>query len=96
MHVWGVASSPCISTRCIHEVAKQNRTKASTVTVNALKNNTYVDDLLKSLDTIEQMQPLYYESTSLFADSGFQLTKWSVNADEILKVIPEDAHASAS
>jgi hypothetical protein len=96
VHVWGVSSSPYISTRGIHEVANQNRTHASSLTVNAVKNNTYVDDLLKSVDTIEQMQRLYHESTALFADSGFQLTKWSANSDEILSIIPEEARASAS
>ena len=32
VHVWGMASSPYVSTRSIHEVAKQNRTNASPVT----------------------------------------------------------------
>ena len=92
----GVGSSPYVSTRCIHEVANQNRTNASPMTVSALKNNTYVDDLLKSLDTVEQVKKLYYESTTLFSDSGFNLTKWSANTEEILNIVSEKARASAS
>ena len=64
VHVWGVGSSPYVSTRCIHEVANQNRTGASHMTVSALKRNTYVDDLLKSTDTIDQAKQVYYESTA--------------------------------
>ena len=59
MHVWGVGSCPYISTRCIYQVANENRTGASPITVNALKKNTYVDDLLKSLDTLEQAKTVY-------------------------------------
>ena len=96
VHVWGIGSSPYVSTRCIHEVANQNRTSVSLMTVSALKKNTYVDDLLKSLDTIEQAKKLYHESTALFSDSGFKLMKWSANAEEILNIIPKEACASAS
>ena len=66
------------------------------MTVSALRKNTYVDDLLKSLDTIEQAKQIYHESTDLFSDSGFKLTKWSANAEEILNIIPEEARASTS
>ena len=44
MHVWWVGSSPYISSRCIHEVANENRTSASPVTVNALRFPTRDDD----------------------------------------------------
>ena len=54
VHVWGVSSSPFIATWCIHRVSTENRTHASSLTVNALTKNMYVDDLLKSLGTIEQ------------------------------------------
>ena len=56
----------------------------------------YVDDLLKSLDTIKQAKTIYRESTELFADSGFKLTKWSANVEEILQIIPQDVRAPLS
>ena len=43
----------------------------------------YVDDLLKSLDTIEDVRTLQRENKQLFANSGFELTKWSTNAPEV-------------
>ena len=49
----------------------------------------YVDDLLKSLDTIEEAKMLYRESVELFADSGFKLTKWAANAAEIMQIFPQ-------
>ena len=102
VHVWGrgVVLSPFIAiilTRCIHQVAKENRTKASPpLTLNSLMRNMYVDDLLCSLDTIQEVCTLYSESKELFADSSFKLTKCSTNAPEVDSNIPEtDCEPSA-
>ena len=65
VHVWGVASSPFIATRYIHQVAKENRTHASQLTISSLMCNMYVDDLVKSLDTIDEVRTLYRESIQL-------------------------------
>ena len=82
---WLLACS--IATRCIRQVAVENRT---------LAKNMYVDDLLKILDAIEEAKTVYRESTELFVDSGFKLTKWSANAEEILQIISQDIHAPLS
>ena len=55
-HVWGVALSPFIVTRCIHQIAKENCTKASSLTANSIVSNLYVDDFLCRLDTIEEVR----------------------------------------
>ena len=57
--MWGVASSPFIATRCICQIAIENRTHASALTTNAVSKNMYVDDQLKSLDTVEEAKTLY-------------------------------------
>ena len=61
-----MASNPFIATHCIRQVATENRTHASALTTNAIKKNMYVDDLLKSLDTIKEAKMLYHESVELF------------------------------
>ena len=93
IHVWGMASSPFIATRRIRQIATENRTDALALTTSAIKKNKYVDDLLKSHDTIEEAKMLYRESTELFADSGFKLTKWSINAAEIMQNVPHATRA---
>ena len=47
----------------------------------------YVDNLLKSMDTIVKARSLYRESVKHFVNSGFQLTKWSSNAATFIKEI---------
>ena len=96
VHMVGVASSLFIATCCIRQLAVENRTHASALTTNAIKKNMYVDDLLKSLDTIEDAKILYRESTELFTDSGFKLTKWSANAAEIMQIVPQEMRAPSS
>ena len=62
---------------------------AALLTVSSLMHDMYVDDLLKSLDTIKDVRTLYSENIQLFADSAFQLTKWSTNAPEVYADIPK-------
>ena len=84
-----MASALFIVTQCIYQVAQENRSKASPLTENSLMQNMYVDDLLLSIDAIEEVRILYHESKELFADSGFELTKWLTNANEAYSDIPE-------
>ena len=76
--------------------ATENRTHASALTTNEIKKNMCLDDLLKSLDTIEVAKILHRGSVELFADSGFELKKWSANAAEIMQNVPYDMRAPSS
>ena len=75
VHVCRVASILIILARLIHQVAKENRTKASLLTVNSLMRNINVDNFLHRLNTIKELRKLYRENKQLFMDSGFKLTK---------------------
>ena len=95
MYVWGVGSSPFIATRCLHQVADDDRMQASTLPMTAVRDNMYVDDPLKSVDTIPDGLTLQREMKHLFADSCFLITKWSSNKKIILDGITDDDHAPA-
>ena len=69
---------------------------ASPLTVSPLLRHVYVDDLLKCLDTIEDVHTLYREIIQLFAKSGFELRKWSTNTPEVYLEIPEDQRAATN
>ena len=53
-------------------------------------HNMYADNLLKSLDNINDVRTLYHECIKLFTNSGFQLTKWTTNAVDVYSEIPEE------
>ena len=63
------------------------------MTTTAGQEKMYVNDLLKSLDSTCEARTLYHEMKELFSDSGFTLTKWSANSQEILDKVPEEDHA---
>ena len=52
-----------------------------------------IDDLLKILDSTREACMIYHEMNTLFADSGFTLTKWPDKSQDILEVVPEQHHA---
>ena len=58
--------------------------------------NMYVDDLLKSLDTIEEVRTLYCKSIQLFDNSEFQPTNWATNASDVYADIPKEEWAPAA
>ena len=93
VHVQGIVSSPFTATRVIHQVAKENRTNASKMTTTAVRKNMYIDDLLKSLDFTHDACTIYHEMKTLFADSGFTITKWSANSQDNLEQVPEPDRA---
>ena len=93
VHVWAIVSIPFTTTRAIHQVAKANRTNMPKMTTTAVRQNMYVNDLLKSLDLKRKAYKIYHEMKALFADSGFSLTKWSANSQDILEELPEPDRA---
>ena len=54
----------------------------------------YVDDLLKSIATVTDATVIYHDIKELFAESSFIITKWSLNSEDVVKIIPEDDRAS--
>ena len=95
VNVWGVGSSPFIATHSIHRVTEENLTNANQPMVAAIQENTYVDDVLKSNDTEEQMNTFVDEIRPLLAATGLALTKFSSNSCPVLSRLPvEDVNHS--
>ena len=49
----------------------------------------YVDDLLCSPDSIQDVITIYQEITLLFSDSGFVIMQWAAKSEMILHEIPD-------
>ena len=75
MHVWGIVSSPFTATHVLHQVVADNRTHATEMITTAVRDNMYVDDVLKSIDMIEDAKVFYRQMKAVFANSRFTLTK---------------------
>ena len=92
-HVWGINSSPFIALLAMKRLAEENPTNACQLTLNAVTNNRYMDDLLLAACSLKDLQVVAEEGIALFNSRGFKLSKWVANchAKEILNLVsPSD------
>ncbi|KAK3706241.1 hypothetical protein QZH41_008628, partial [Actinostola sp. cb2023] len=92
-HIFGATDSPSCANYCLKRAAEDNKERYSETVVNTVKNDFYVDDLVKSVKTEEAAKSLATEITTLLGESGFRLTKWMSNSREVLAAIPEGERA---
>ena len=90
-HVWGINSSRFIALFEIEKLITENPMNADTITLMAIENNWYMDDLLLASDLLDDLKKIFHESTSLFESRGFKLCKWVINGSSktVLSGIPK-------
>ncbi|KAJ8381315.1 hypothetical protein SKAU_G00020930 [Synaphobranchus kaupii] len=89
VHLFGATSSSSCASYGLRQTAEGNKGCFSAEAVSTVKNNFYVDDLLKAVDSEEHAIALCKELKSLCAAGGFNLTKWISNSRVILAFIPD-------
>ena len=94
-HVWGINSSPYVALMALNRLAADNPTHASMVTLNAITQNRYMDDLLFAGGTLSDVETFAREGIELFESRGFKLRKWVTNghAKSVLRQVPQCDHA---
>jgi hypothetical protein len=80
---YGLACSPYLAIRCLHEVAKVNSSQYPTV-AEVIERDFYVDDLITGADTVDAAVKMRDQITTLLASSGFDLRKFTSNHPDIL------------
>ena len=68
----------------------ENPTGASQLTLNAVEEHRYMDDVLFAGDTLSNAKTFAREGMELFQSRGFKLRKWvaNSNAKPVLQQIP--------
>ena len=72
-HVWGINSSPYVTLMALNRLAADDPTHASMVTLNAITQNRYMDDLLFAGDTLSEVETFAKEGIELFESRVFKL-----------------------
>ncbi|CAH1277471.1 TRAF3 [Branchiostoma lanceolatum] len=88
VHVFGATSSPSCANYALKRIAEDFKGQYNEEVLNALKEDFYVDDLLKAMPTDKQGQCFANEMREACATGGFRLTKWVSNCREVLKTVP--------
>ena len=88
-HVFGGTSSPSCWNYAHRLTAIDNEDKFGKEAAVTLEKNFYVDDLLKSINTIKDATSIH-NVIVMCAAGGFNLTKFTSNSKEIILSIPEE------
>lgn len=95
VHIFGATSSPSCTNFCLKKTAHENREKFHAETIKTVEKNFYVDDCLKSTQTIVDAKCLVHQRSDLLSLGGFHLTKWVSNSKEVMEAIPEKERAAS-
>ena len=88
-HVFGDTSLPSCSNYVLRSTAVDNERQFGSEASDTLTRNSYVDDLLKSGNTVQEAVTLIRNVTGMYAAGVFNLTKFTSNRKEVLMAIPE-------
>ncbi|XP_043241191.1 uncharacterized protein LOC122391399 [Amphibalanus amphitrite] len=90
--IFGARCSPTLANYALRRTAEDHEedTDESRATVESVKRNFYMDDLLVSVPDVEQARKMRTNVTELVAKGGFRLTKWTTNKPEALQGVPAD------
>ena len=90
VHPFGARSSPSIANYALKRTAEDCGDEYSLVTKQTVEQNFYVDDCLKSVNSVEGAIEVVRELRDLCQRGGFRLTKFVSNSREVLQSIPSD------
>ena len=84
VHVFGGVSSGACSNYALRRTAIENENKYGKDAAETLKNNFYVDDMLKSVENEDKAIRLMKDVKSMCQKGGFNLTKFASNSKRVL------------
>ena len=88
VHVFGATSSPSIANYALRQTVTE--ANCSIETKNCILKNFYVDDCLKSVDTVHDSTQLLTEIKQVLFKNGFNLTGLNSNSEELLDYLAND------
>ena len=88
--IFGAKCSPAIASYVLQKTAKEECTEAdeSQNAKEAVQTSFYMDDFVKSEESVEAARVMRREVTSLLAKEGFHLTKWVSSEEQVLSEVP--------
>lgn len=94
VHIFGATSSTCCSNKAFRQTADDNEEKYGKQAAKTVRRNFYVDDLLKSTTSVEEVTTLADKLTGMLKEGGFHLTKFLRNRREVLLTLPSQERAN--
>ena len=95
VHVFGATSSPSCANFALRKTADENVELCGHAAAETLKKNFYVDDMLKSTDSVSSATQLIREVVEMCKMGGFNLTKFVSSNPSVLSNLPDEKKASS-
>ena len=86
VHLFGATSSPGCTNLALQTAANENDLVEEAASF--IKTNSYVDDGLKSIPTVQEAIKLIKNSTELWMRGSFRLHKFTSNSREVMELVP--------
>ena len=87
-HLFGGTWSPAACTFALRQTARDFAHLYGEEAAYTVNRNFYVDDCLKSVDTVQEGRQLVHQLDNLVSEGGFHLSKWTSNSPELLVDVP--------
>ena len=89
VHLFGATSSPTCSNFAVLKTAEDNQHLFDNEVIESVKKNFYVDDCLKSVESVDSAKKHATQLQNLLNLGGFHLTKWISNNPDVLDIFEE-------
>ncbi|XP_038046027.1 uncharacterized protein LOC119720435 [Patiria miniata] len=93
VHLFGGVWSPSCANFALRRTAEDNVDDFNADVVATVKENFFVDDCLKSLDSEGEAVETVKQLTDILAKGGFRLTKWISNSRRVIESVPPEERA---
>ena len=94
VHLFGAGSSPGCANYGLKKIANDHESEFGTEAANFIRDDFYVDDDLKSVNTVPEAISLIQATKNLSARGGFRLHKFVSNLKRVIESIPLNDRAS--
>jgi len=94
-HVFGAKDSPSCCIYALKRAAQDNQ-GFSAEARQTVEKDFYCDDLLKSVDSVNEGRDLVQEVTAILSTASFKITGWLSNSREVLATIPNQERAATN
>ena len=88
-HLFSATDSPCIVSYAPRRSAQDNA-KAYPGVQKVIERSIYMDDLYLAVSSSNEASKIVHENRKVLATSGFNLTKWNSNSQEVLDLLNPD------
>ena len=88
VHLFGATSSPSCVNYALRQTAEEGRGHFNDKVIDTVLRNFYVDDCLKSVETVDGAITLVQDLQALLRRGGFRIAKWISSSRDVMRSIP--------